>query len=192
MASHYITQQLVELVKQWESFSATPYQGKGEKYLTIGYGHYGSDVKPGDVWTEAYAEKVLISQLEQFAKYTDEQITKTGWDKSVLTNNQWNALISYCYNRGPGGLNQLLRNTPKNNTSKLHDNILVYWGSNQSAKKGLLNRRKKEQALFNTPDGGEIAADGSSTPTDTTPKKTGKKEDGASSQPFESFFEAFV
>ena len=190
MASHYITQELIDLMKQWEGFSATAYKGNGEKYYTIGYGHYGSDVKPGDVWTESHAEQVMVAQLEDFGKQTDSLLTKHGWDISVLTNNQWNALVSYCYNRGQSGLSQLLLNTKLNDTINLSDNLIVYWGSNQKARDGLLARRRKEQALFNTPDGGDtpvFGTNGSSTAGETTPKK---KEDGASSQPFESFFEA--
>lgn len=198
-AKFYITQDLIKLLEGWESFSATPYRGKGEKYLTIGYGHYGADVKSTWRWTKEYAEKELIKEVNGFAKQTLEVLDELGFDKDKLTNNQFNALVSYCYNRGAGrkdcsnGLRQLVKNSKT--VSELGNNLLVYWGTNSSAKKGLLNRRRAEQGLFNTPDNNEaMAQDGMSanggTASSTTTSKNKKAEDGASSEHFYKYFDS--
>ena len=46
--------------------------------------------------------------------------------------------------------NTLYVTTPSAYLSLDGENIVVYWGSNEKAKKGLLNRRKAEQKLFLT------------------------------------------
>ena len=132
----------IELIKKFESCSLKAYKGVGEKYYTIGYGHYGADVKPNQAITQNKADALLKKDLVYF----EDQVNKK--NKFKLTQNQFDALVSYCYNRGPKGLNQLLSNSK--NVKELGENIVVYWGSNEKAKKGLLNRRKAEQKLFLT------------------------------------------
>lgn len=48
----------------WEQFRGTAYRAtKDEKYLTIGYGHYGSDVKEGQKITEGHALILLNKDM---------------------------------------------------------------------------------------------------------------------------------
>ena len=133
----------IELIKKFESCSLKAYKGAGEKYYTIGYGHYGVDVKPNQVITQTKADSLLKKDLAYF----EDQVNKKA-SKFKLTQNQFDALVSYCYNRGPKGLDQLILNSKS--VKELGENIVVYWGGNEKAKKGLLNRRKAEQKLFLT------------------------------------------
>ena len=131
------------LLKSLEGCRLTAYKLSNEKYYTIGYGHYGADVKKGQTITQAEAEALFLKDLEKFEKHVDNVAVKKF---GALTPNQHAALTSYCYNRGLGGLKELI-----NNSSTIEDvarNFPVYWGSNTTYKNALINRRKKEQALF--------------------------------------------
>lgn len=57
---------LTEFLKEEESFRAEPYRAtQGEEHLTIGYGHYGSDVKQGQRLTQQEAEDLLVQDINQ-------------------------------------------------------------------------------------------------------------------------------
>ena len=61
--------------------------------LTIGYGHTGPDVSPGDVISEYWAEHLLRTDLYETEKAVDElDVAKT--------QGQFDALVSFAYNLG--------------------------------------------------------------------------------------------
>ena len=61
--------------------------------LTIGYGHTGPDVSPGDVISEYWAEHLLRADLYETEKTVDElDVAKT--------QGQFDALVSFAYNLG--------------------------------------------------------------------------------------------
>lgn len=134
------------LLKALEGCKLIAYKLKGERYYTIGYGHYGADVKAGQTVSQAQADELLVKDLEKFEKHVTNYAVKKF---PALNENQFAALVSYCYNRGLGGLKELVNNS--GNISAMGDNIVVYWGSAQLYKDALIKRRKKEQALYNTP-----------------------------------------
>lgn len=131
------------LLKSLEGCRLTAYKLSNEKYYTIGYGHYGADVKKGQTITQAEAEALFLKDLEKFEKHVDNVAVKKF---GALTPNQHAALTSYCYNRGLGGLRELINNS--STIEEVARNFPVYWGSNTTYKNALINRRKKEQALF--------------------------------------------
>ena len=133
----------LELIKSLEGCKLTAYKLKGETNYTIGYGHSSKDIKKGQTITQAEADAFLKADLAKFEKYVEKNT------KFNLNENQFSALVSYTYNRGYKGFKQLMDNTT--NVSNLSDNIVVYWGSNKNYKEALINRRKKERTLFNTP-----------------------------------------
>ena len=57
-------------LKEFEGLRVTPYTCPGGK-LTIGYGHTGPDVRPGDVISEYWAEHLLKSDLYDVEKLVD-------------------------------------------------------------------------------------------------------------------------
>ena len=132
------------LIKSYEGLTLKAIKLAGERYYTIGYGHsFDTSVKAGTVWTKTRAEEQLKTDLYKFERYVTNNVP------IKLNQNQFDALVSYTYNRGLGGLRQLV-----NHSKTVEDysrNIVVYWGSATRYKKGLINRRKAEQALFNRP-----------------------------------------
>lgn len=151
----------INFLKNEEGCSLKAYKLDGEQYWTIGYGHYGEDVYEGMTITEQQAEDLLRQDLVYYEQgVTDIAISKF----PNINQNQFDALISYSYNRGLGnstgtnGLRQLIYNS--NTLQEVHDNFVVYWGSAEIYKEALINRRKREQVLFNGNDSG-----GTVTPT---------------------------
>ncbi len=140
----------IELIKGYETFQAKAYKLAGESYYTIGYGHtYDNSITKDTVWTIAYATEVFKKDLQVYEKHVRELATQY---KFKFNDNQFSALVSYCYNRGRGGLNELLSNSK--NKNEVGVNIVIYWGKPSAIqyKTGLVRRRKSEQELyFKTP-----------------------------------------
>ena len=58
---------MVDVIKTWEGLSLKACKAVStEKYWTIGYGHYGAEVKANQTITEAEAEALLKSDLKVF------------------------------------------------------------------------------------------------------------------------------
>jgi GH24 family phage-related lysozyme (muramidase) len=136
----------LKLLKSYETCSLKAYINSGEKNYTIGWGHSSSDIKKGQTITQAQADAYLKEDLKSFEKIVTNNI------KLTLNQNQFDALVDYAYNRGSKGLKQLANNSKT--ISDLSKNILVYWGTNESAKAGIMKRRKAEKALFDKTSGG--------------------------------------
>ena len=78
-------------IKEFEGFRGTAYYCPGGK-LTIGYGHTGMDVHPGDVISKYWAEHLLKADLYDLEK----QVESLGeWNQP-----QFDALVSFAYNLG--------------------------------------------------------------------------------------------
>ncbi len=151
MGTMKISQNCLDLIKKWEGF-------RREAYLdpvgipTIGYGTIrypdGRPVRLGDVVTEQQAEGFLLDECEDFA----EQIAKMV--EVPLTQNQFDALVSFTYNVGPGAFkNSTLRRVL--NTSDVAKAAAEFarWnkGTIDGVKQvlpGLVSRRADETALF--------------------------------------------
>lgn len=89
---------LIEKIKEFEGFLSKPYKAdKSEKYLTIGYGHYGADVKANMTITKEAATALLRKDLQGAESY----VNKLG---VVKTQGQFDALADFCYNLGSGAL----------------------------------------------------------------------------------------
>ena len=60
-------------IKKFEGLSLRAYKPVAtEKFYTIGYGHYGADVKANQVITEKEAESLLRKDLEKFEDYVNK------------------------------------------------------------------------------------------------------------------------
>lgn len=81
----------------WEQFSGTAYRAtSAEKYLTIGYGHYGSDVKEGQKITEGQALILLNRDMAAAVKAVDAVAHPS------LTQAQFDAVADLVFNAGAG------------------------------------------------------------------------------------------
>lgn len=134
------------LIKE-EGLKLKAYKLKGEKYFTIGVGHYGADVYEGMEITREQAINLLKKDLERFENYVNKNVTNI-----ELNQSSFNALISYVFNRGLGksdgssGLMQLVKNS--NSIVEYYKNFPIYWGSAKNYKDALISRRKREAAIF--------------------------------------------
>lgn len=86
------------MIMQWEGCVLKAYKCPAG-VLTIGYGHTGSDVSEGLTITAAEAVALFNSDIDRFAKAVERQL---GSVVEHLTQNQFDALVSLCYNIGPG------------------------------------------------------------------------------------------
>lgn len=165
-----------KFIKNHEGFKDTYYDLK-DGGLTVGFGHFTpyaeakkKGIKVGDKISSAKAEELFNKSVSGFVNGTNAQIKQYGFK---VGQNQFDALVSYAYNRGLGnsqgtnGLRQLLSHSKTvNDISK---NFLIYWGTNTMYKKGLINRRTAEKALFDK----DLKASSKT----TTAKKTSKTLD---------------
>ena len=66
-----------------------------EKYYTIGYGHYSSDVKPNDTITKEKAVELLKKDLARFEANVNYYNQFYHW-----TQNEFDAMVSFAFNLG--------------------------------------------------------------------------------------------
>lgn len=135
----------LNMIKNSEGFRADAYNATGyEPYLTIGYGHYGPDVYPGQFVTEAQASQMLLDDMASYIQAV------RNYTQGKTNQNQFDALVSFCYNLGVGifagwgsfDADYVRRNLPLYNKGYGENGTLVIL-------EGLNNRRKAELALFN-------------------------------------------
>lgn len=136
----------VDLIKHFESCKLTAYQDSVGIW-TIGWGHTGS-VKKGDIWTQGEADNILLNDLDKFEGYVNQYV------KVPLTQNQFDALVSWTFNLGPGNLKSSTILTKLN--EKKYDEVpsqMKRW--NKAGGKvlhGLERRRNAEAVMFSGED----------------------------------------
>lgn len=90
------------LTREFEGCRLKAYQDTGGVW-TIGYGSTlmpdGDRVQIGDTITQAQADAMLQRGVRRFSGYVDNIL-----DVSRLTQDQYDALTDFCYNRGPGNM----------------------------------------------------------------------------------------
>lgn len=154
----------IAFLKAREGFRANAYSD-GTKY-TIGYGNTywedGSPVKAGQTITEARAEKLFKAILAEFERDVSKLVSAT------LKQSQFDALVSYAYNRGVYRFAQttLLEMVNANpNNPAIAEQFVKEWGTNTTYKTGLINRRRLEAQLYFGGSGGTILASGAKATT---------------------------
>lgn len=109
---------------------------------TIGYGHT-KGVKLGQTITQAQADAYLREDVSGAEKNVNGFMSKYNFNQ-----NQFDALVSFAYNIG--SINQLTANGTRS-IAQIADKITAYNKGGGKVLNGLVKRRAKEQALFNTP-----------------------------------------
>lgn len=129
----------IALIKRYEGCRLQAYKPiPAERYYTIGYGHYGPDVAPNMVISQAEAEAILVNDLKKY----EQAVNSTGL---TLNQSQFDALVSFAYNCGVGNLKKLVANrTPE----QIADAMLAYNKGSGKVLPGLTKRRQEERALF--------------------------------------------
>ena len=138
----------LELVKEFEGCSLKAYKDIVGVW-TIGYGHTGSvdgkKIASGMTITNTKADALLTADLQQHANYVDNKTFFPVTEK--LNDYQRDALISFCFNVGPGNLKKLCANRT---ISEIGNHITDYDHAGGKVVAGLTRRRKAEQKLFLT------------------------------------------
>jgi lysozyme len=141
----------VDLIKSFEGFSAKPYLCPAG-VPTIGYGSTfyedKSKVKMLDKpISKERAETLLKNTLIDFEKYVDSYCIDT------LSQNQFDAVTSFCYNLGPTNLKSstLLKKINANKDDVTIKQEFLKWNKASGKQlKGLTKRREAEATLYFT------------------------------------------
>lgn len=137
-----ISENGINLIKQFEGCVLHAYKCvPSEEYYTIGYGHYGADVRADQTITQETAESMLRDDIKRY-----ETLVNIYQERYSFNQNEYDAMVSFCYNIG--SLDQLTQNG-KRSKKEIADAMLLYIhdaGGNEL--EGLINRRKAERDLF--------------------------------------------
>jgi lysozyme len=148
---------LLPLVKHFESFAPNWYLcSSGVR--TIGYGYTGSGSGlMAAPWTEEYAARVLAVQLEtDYEPATVRALSLCGLTYAAFEEYQQAAIVSLCYNAGPGAIYQS-SGRPATWAQRLKDGadpsaiMEAFYRWNKSGGRispGLVRRRFTEMNLF--------------------------------------------
>ena len=133
----------VELIAKYEG-------GRLEAYLcpagvwTIGYGHTAGVEKGQTLPSKDAAKALLKEDLKKYGGYVNECVKK-GLIKFPLTQDQFDALTSFCYNCGNGSLRKLVTDR---SAGEIAEKMLLYNKGGGKVLPGLTRRREEERALF--------------------------------------------
>lgn len=134
----------INLLKKHEGLRLTAYTCQAG-VLTIGYGHTGKDVIKGMTITESTAEKLLADDIKWAENAVNAHV------KSPINQNQFDALVSFCFNVGASAFKGSTLLSYINKDPK-HPNIYteflrwIYAGKKESS--GLRSRRESEANLY--------------------------------------------
>lgn len=137
----------INLIKSFEGLRLKAYDD-GVGVWTIGYGTIkypnGVRVKTGDSCTSQQAEDYLRSDLSAFESAVNRLVT------AKLTQNQFDALVSFTYNLGVTNLSKatLLKKLNAGDYQGAADQFLVWNKAGGKVMKGLVRRREAERSLF--------------------------------------------
>lgn len=137
------------LICEFEGLKLKPYLCSA-KIPTIGYGntYYPNGKRVtllDDAITKEYAFEIFKTIADKFAKRVDDMVT------SELTQNQFNALVSFAYNVGTGAFatSTLLKKVNINpNDATIRNEFLKWVRANKKVIQGLVNRRNKEVLIY--------------------------------------------
>lgn len=130
----------------FEQFRGTAYKAtKNEKYWTIGFGHYGADVKEGQKITEGQALILLNKDMAAAVKAVGAVAHPS------LNQSQFDAVVDLVFNAGPGviaastGTGKALR---AGDVKTLRAKLALFINQNGKPVLGLRRRATGRLALF--------------------------------------------
>lgn len=151
-----ISQNGIDLIKKFEGCVLQAYDDYNGKVvsgtdkiigtLTIGYGHT-KGVYVGQAITQDEAERLLLSDLDSYVSTVNTYVDN-GIISFVPNQNEFDSLVSFCYNVGSSALAQLCNARTREDIPK---HITYYCNVNGKPVQGLINRRNAELELFLKP-----------------------------------------
>lgn len=136
----------ISLIKDFEGFSAKPFYDYGQYSVGYGTACKYSDYKNGI--TKDQADKLLREKLAEFEADLNEFAKDNGL---TLSQQQFDALISFTYNVGTGWMNSSALKTAMVQNAKGNEiiNAMSIWcNAGGSVMEGLLQRRLAEANLY--------------------------------------------
>jgi len=132
----------LSLIKKFEGCELYAYQCSAGVW-TIGYGHT-KDVEPGMQITKEDAEEMLVEELHEYESYINDFVT------APLSQNQFDALVSWVYNLGPANLKSstMLKVLNAGNYDEVPAQMKRWNKAGGKVLEGLIRRREAEANLF--------------------------------------------
>lgn len=152
-----ISENGIKLIQHFEGCSLTSYRDT-VGILTIGWGHTGSDVYSDQKISQDEADNLFLEDISKFVDILNIQLSVD------LKQNQFDALLSFLYNVGPGevgvkdglfhlksgGSSTLWKMIQNKNFSGAAAQFTLWCRAGGVVSRGLLVRRRTEQKLFAT------------------------------------------
>ena len=134
------------LVRQREGLCLTTYPdpATGGAPWTIGYGHTGPEVHPGQAITQDEAERLLEQDVDKVAVQVSRLVNVT------LTQNEFDALVCFVYNVGIGNFakSTMLKKLNAGDYAGAAAEFPKWDKAAGKVMPGLLARREAEEGLF--------------------------------------------
>ena len=134
-----------KLIKQFESCKLSAYKAdKSEKYYTIGWGHYGADVKKDMKISKERANELFKNDIKYFETCLSSCL------KVKVTQSMFNALTSFTYNVGFSAFKNstLLKYVNKKQFTKASKEFKKWNKCGGKVLNGLVKRRLLEKTEF--------------------------------------------
>ena len=132
----------LSLIKKFEGCRLKAYYCSGG-VLTIGYGHTGG-VKETDTITQEEADKLLKGDILKFEQYVSDNV------KVDLDQSQFDALVAWTFNLGPGNLREstMLKKLNNEDYESVPFEMRRWNKAGGKTLDGLIRRREAESLLF--------------------------------------------
>tara|TARA_Y100001937_G_C7100240_1_gene322144 strand:- start:547 stop:990 length:444 start_codon:yes stop_codon:yes gene_type:complete len=132
----------LDLIKHFEGLELEAYKCPAGVW-TIGYGHT-KDVQEGDTWSESHADHMLEVEMEEYENYIHNLVT------CPLSQNQFDALVSWVYNLGSSNLqaSTLLKRLNAGDYPDVPNQIKRWNKAGGKVLEGLVRRREAEASMF--------------------------------------------
>ena len=133
----------LELTKSFEGLHLRSYQDCAGVW-TIGYGHTGPGVSADQSISELQGEKLLQADLAEAVAWVNHVV------QAVISQNQFDAMVDFCFNAGRGNFVQstLLRKVNGGDLQGAAAQFALWVHAGGQVVAGLLRRRNAEAALF--------------------------------------------
>ena len=130
------------LIKKFEGCELKAYQCSAGVW-TIGYGHT-KDVVEGMEITQEQAEQMLVDELHEYESYINKYVTV------ALSQNQFDARVSWVYNLGPANLSAstMLKVLNSGEYEDVPAQMKRWNKAGGKVLEGLIRRREAEACLF--------------------------------------------
>ncbi len=140
------SQRCLDLIKSFENCKLTAYLDQAG-IPTIGYGSTGPGIELGVTWSQSQANMALVARCNAIGSILN------GCVRPTLTQNEFDALVSLCYNIGQGAFrgSKLLKAINTRDEEGIKQEWLSWDHIKGVVVQGLLNRREAELELFLTP-----------------------------------------